>query len=383
MIIKSFKFRLYPSKDQKELIDKHIGTSRFIYNLGLETKKMSYEMGKKLSKYDLIKQLPDLKKEYGWLKEINSQTIQQSLINLDTAYQNFFLGRAKFPRFKSKHRGNNSFNVPQNVILKDDKLIIPKFKEGIKCIVHREVNGTIKQCTISRVPSGKYFVSILVETNQIKPDKPQINKVLGIDLGIKDFLITSDSEVIKNPRFLRESIKQLKYIQSRYSRFKGKKNKKKLTILHEKIVNQRKDFLNKLSTKLIRDNQSISLEDLNVSGMVKNHKLSQSISDTSWSMFVTMLEYKADWYGTNILKIGRFEPSSKTCNDCGWVNKELTLKDREWVCQDCGVIHDRDINAARNIRDFSIKKLCTEYTLKNHEELPLLKGALTHEDTPL
>jgi putative transposase len=385
-MFKAFKYRLYPSDPQKELIAKHIGSSRFVYNLALETKNMAY-LGSKhnFSPFDLIKQLPELKKECEWLKEVNSQSLQQSIQNMDIAFKKFFKG-AGFPKFKSKHKGKQSFSIPQNVIIENSFLIIPKFKEGIEIVLHREIKGTIKNATISVTPTGKYFVSILVDTNTEIPSKAPIkeNTTIGIDLGIKDFAITSDGEVFENPKNLRKAQSKLKYVQRKYSKNKGKRTKQRLALLHEKVVNKRKDFLHKTSTKLIRENQTICLEDLAVSNMVKNHNLAQAINDVSWSTFVTMLEYKADWYGKNILRIGRFAPSSKTCNCCGHINKELTLKDRSWTCSKCGVLHDRDINAACNIKSFALKNnLSGEHTLKNQNELPRLRGVLTSEAHPI
>jgi putative transposase len=385
-MLKGLKYRLYPTNSQKELIAKHIGSSRFVYNLALETKTTAY-LGSKhnFSPFDLIKQLPELKKECEWLKEVNSQSLQQSIQNMDIAFKKFFKG-AGFPKFKSKHKGKQAFSIPQNVIVENELLIIPKFKEGIDIVLHREIKGTIKSATISVTPTGKYFVSILVDTNTEIPTKALITEstTIGIDLGIKDFAITSDGEVFENPKHLRKSQSKLKYVQRKYSKNKGKRTKKKLAKLHEKVVNKRKDFLHKTSNKLIRENQTIALEDLNVTGMVKNHNLAQAINDVSWSTFVTMLEYKADWYGKNILRIGSFAPSSKTCSCCGYINKELTLKDREWTCPKCNSVLDRDVNAAINIKSFALKNnLSGEHTLKNQGKLPTLVGALTLEAHPI
>ena len=381
-MFRAYKYRIYPSELQKELIAKHIGSSRFVYNLALETKNTAY-LGSKhnFSPIDLIKQLPDLKKECPWLKEVNSQSLQQSIQNMDIAFKKFFKG-AGFPKFKSKHRGKQSFSIPQNVIVENNLLIIPKFKEGIDIVLHREIKGTIKSATVSVTPTGKYFVSILVDTNTEMPTKAPIteNATIGIDLGIKDFAITSDGEVFENPKNLRKAQSKLKYVQRKYSKNKGKRTKQRLALLHEKVVNKRKDFLHKTSTKLIRENQTICLEDLAVSNMVKNHNLAQAISDVSWSTFVTMLEYKSDWYGKNILRIGRFAPSSKTCSCCGTINKDLTLKDRSWTCPKCNSVLDRDVNSAINIKSFALKNyLSGEHTLKNQDELLTLVKVLTPE----
>ncbi len=380
---KAFEYRLYPTEPQKELIAKHIGSSRFVYNLALETKNAAYIGAKhNYSAFDLVKQLPELKKELPWLKEVNSQSLQQAIQNMDIAFKKFFKG-AGFPKFKKKsNRG--SFNVPQNVIVGNDLLIIPKFKEGIKMSLHRPTKGTIKSATISVTPTGKYFVSILCDTKEEIPTKAPITEstTIGIDLGIKDFAITSEGEVFDNPKFLRNSISKLKYVQRKFSKKKGKRTKNKLAKLHEKVANQRKDFLHKVSTKLIRENQTICLETLAVKNMVKNHNLAQAISDVSWSTFVSMLEYKAEWYGKNILRIGQFAPSSKTCS-CGVINKDLKLSDREWTCKSCGTTHDRDILAACNIKSFALKNILSGTDRKNQGKLPTLVRALTLEAHPI
>jgi putative transposase len=381
-MFKAFKYRLYPTESQKELISKHIGASRFVYNLALETKNAVYISTKhNYSAFDLMKQLPELKKELPWLKEVNAQSLQQAIQNMDIAFKKFFKG-AGFPKFKSKHKGKQSFSIPQNVIIEDDLLIIPKFKEGIKMSLHRPTKGIIKSVTISITPTGKYFVSILCDTKEDIPIKAPIKEstTIGVDLGIKDFAITSEGEVFDNPKYLRKAQSKLKYVQSRYSKHKGKRTKQRLALLHERVVNKRKDFLHKVSTQLIRENQTIAIETLAVKNMVKNHNLAQAISDASWSTFVIMLEYKADWYGKNILRIGQFAPSSKTCSNCGSINKELQLKDREWTCSSCSTVLDRDVNAAVNIKSFALKNILSgEHRLKNQDELPRLLGVLTPE----
>jgi putative transposase len=380
-MFKSYKYRLYPTESQKELIHKHIGSCRFVYNLALETKNTAY-IGYKyiFTPFDLVKQLPELKKECPWLKEVNSQSLQQSIQNMDIAFKKFFKGSG-FPKFKKKSN-SGSFPVSQNVYIHNNTLVIPKFKEGIKIILHRDIEGTIKSATVSVTPTGKYFVSILINTNIKIPTKNQIkeNETIGIDLGIKVFAVTSNKEVFENPKHLRKVESKLKFIQRKFSKNKGKKTKRKLSLLHEKVANKRNDFLHKVSTKLISNNQTIALETLAVKNMVKNHKLSKAISDASWSTFVAMLEYKAEWNGINILRIGRYSPSSKTCNCCGYINKELTLKDRQWTCSNCKIPHDRDLNAAINIKNFALKNLLSaEHRLKNQNELPTLVGVLTSE----
>lgn len=380
-MLKAFKYRLSPTKEQSILLNKHIGASRFVYNLALECKQMAWAGSKvNLSCFALHRQLKDLKTECEWLKEINSQSLQQSITNLDKAYTAFFKGQNSFPKFKKKSNGG-SFNIPQNVLLENGKLIIPKFKKGIDIVLHRETKGEIRQATISRTPTGKYFVSILCETGE--PIKPKTvvkeSTTVGIDLGIKTYLVSSDGKEFDNPKYLRKAQSKLKYVQRKYSKHKGKRTKQKLAILHEKVANKRKDFLHKTSSELIKNHDSLAIEDLAVSNMVKNHKLAQAISDVSWSTFVTMLEYKADWYGKNILKIGRFEPSSKLHANCGYINKDLTLSDREWTCPKCGELVSRDVNAAINIKSFALKNILSGTDRENQGKLPTLVGALTLE----
>ena len=381
-MLKAFKYRILPTPEQSVLLNKHIGSSRFVYNLALETKQMAWAGNRvNLNCFDLIKQLPDLKKECEWLKEINSQSLQQPIRNLDNAFTRFFKGQGNFPKFKKKSNGG-SFNVPQNVSLENGKLIIPKFKKGIDIVLHRPIKGEIRQATISKTPTGKYFVSILCDTGETNKPKATIkeNTSVGIDLGIKTFLVTSDGECFENPKLLRNSLSKLKFVQRKFSKHKGKRTKNKLAKLHEKVANQRKDFLHKTSSKLISDNQTICIEDLNIKGMLANHKLALSISDCGWSMFVGMLEYKAEWYGKNILKIGRFEPSSKLHANCGYINKDLKLSDREWICPKCGDVVSRDENAAINIKNFALKNhLSVERRPKLGTNCPSLVGVMTSE----
>jgi len=236
--------------------------------------------------------------------------------------------------------------------------------------------------TISKTPTGKYFVSVLVETDIHNQEKAVIKEktTIGIDLGIKSFLVTSDGQTFDNPKYLKKAQSKLKYVQSKYSKKNGKRTKHRLALLHEKVANQRKDFLQKTSTMLIKNHDNIAIEDLNIKDMLKNHCLAGSISDVGWGMFIDMLEYKAEWYGNNILRIGRFDPSSKMCSCCGNVNKELTLADREWTCAKCNTKHDRDKNAAINIKNFALRNhLSVERTLKNQNELPTLLGVMTSE----
>ena len=380
---KAYKYRLYPNKSQKELITKHMGCVRFVYNWALNMKISAYQKDNlSLSRFDLQKELPVMKKtvEYSWLKEVNSQSLQVSLENLDKAYTNFFRDKKGFPKFKSKDFSNKSFAIPQKgkVDFDNNKFYAPKFKQGIRCKFHREFDGVIKTCTVSQTPTNKYFVSVLVETfdTEIVKAHPKESNAIGIDLGLKDFATISNGEVISNPKFLSHKLSRLKVLQKRASKKKeGSCNRKKANLLvakqYETITNQRTDFLHKLSSRLISENQTICLEDLAVKNMMKRCKakkdesgnyipngqsakkgLNKSISDVGWYKFNCFLEYKADWYGVNILRIGRFEPSSKMCS-CGVINKELKLSDRVWECRSCGIKNNRDELAANNIKHFA------------------------------
>ncbi len=360
MINKTYKFRIFPTKEQEVLLNQHFGHSRWVYNHFLNERKEQYQSDKKSDNY--YKQaatLTKLKKEENtkWLKEVNSQTLQFALRSLDTAFLNFFRGNAQFPKFKSR-KNKNTFTIPQFGTLTDNKISIPKFKEGIKVKLHREVKGKIGKMNITKTPTGKYYVSVFTE-QEVK-ELPKTNKQVGIDLGLKDFVITSDNKKFKNNRYTKKYAKQLKKAQQHLSRKqKGsngfEKQKLKVAKIHEKIASCRLDTLHKVSHQLVSDYDLISIEDLNVKGMIKNHKLSKHIADASWGNFVTLLQYKCDWYGKELVKVNRFYPSSKTCGDCGWINQELKLSDREWTCNSCGVVHDRDVNASRNILKEGLK----------------------------
>lgn len=381
-MFKAYKYRIYPSENQKTLIAKHIGCCRFIYNWALDMRIQEYrENNVSLSGFDIMKMLPHLKMQNTWLKEVNSQSLQHSIANTDIAFKNFFRATCGFPKFKKKlNRG--SFSVYQKMQIKNNLLFIPKFKAGIAIVMHRELSGEIKQITISKTPTGKFFASVLVyiDTATVPLYKVDETTTIGIDLGIKSFVTKSNGGIVENPKYLLRSLKKIKYVQRRCSRRKGKKYILKLASLHERIANQRADFLNKVSTILIRENQSIAIENLNIRGMVKNHPIAMAVSDCGWGLFINMLEYKAKWQGVNILKIGRFEPTSKMCSVCGSINKELALKDRIWTCNTCNSILDRDVNAAINIKAIAIRDyLNGGHILKNQRKLPTSVGAMTSE----
>jgi putative transposase len=353
-MLKSYKYKLEPNQEQIVLLNKHFGSIRFVYNYFLNERKKEYENNKNtLSFYDTTKSLTQLKKqeEYSWLNEINSQSLQYSLKSLDGAYQNFFKFKKGFPKFKSR-KSKNSFNSPQDVRLENDKLYIRKFREGINVIKHRNFNGKIKSCTVSKTPTNEYFVSILVETEHTPLSKT--GKSVGIDLGLKDLLITSDGYRYKNNRYTKKYSKLLKKHQQHLSRkTKGsnryEKQRLRVAKIHKKITNSRIDNLHKVSSELIKKYDTIILEDLNVKGMIKNHKLSKHIQDVSWSKFIEFLTYKTKWNNKELVMIDRFFPSSKTCNCCGYINQNLKLDMREWTCPSCNTKLDRDLNAAKNI----------------------------------
>jgi putative transposase len=353
---KAFKFRLLPTKEQEVLLAKHFGCVRFIYNHFLSEKQKHYLENKETLKFNvcqnmLIKQ----KKEEGfdWLKEVNSQCLIATLVNLETAYTNFFKKKSKFPRFKSK-KNKNSFHICQHVSLKEHNVVqVPKFKEGLKFIKHREIKGKIKNATISQNQSGKYYISFLCVVQKPNTHK-KTGKSIGIDLGLNDFIITSEGQRYCNPKFLKKHEIKLARTQRILSRKeKGSKGRDKASIavakVHEKITNSRNDMQHKVSSKLVKDYDLIAIEDLNVKGMVKNHKLSKAISDVAWSSFVSKLKYKAQWNDKELIAIDRFYPSSKTCSCCDHVKKNLSLEERTWTCSKCNTIHDRDVNASKNI----------------------------------
>lgn len=355
-MFRAFKYRIYPTKEQTILIHKHIGCSRYVYNLALETKTYAYkEFNHSYSANKLITQLPDLKRELAWLKEVNSQTLQASIRNLDDAFIGFFKHGKGFPKFKSRNNDVKSFHIPQNIEIKDNRVFVPKFlKKGIKVVLHRNYEGKIKNATISE-HCGKYFISLTCEVDDVLEPKPIKNRtdITGIDVGLKDFIVTSNGIKISAPKYYRKEESKLKYIQRKYSKYKGKRTKKKLALQHQKVANLRKDFLHKVSHQLVSENHALAIENLNVKGMMKNRKLSKSIGDAGWGMFRQMLTYKSEFSSKHLLVIGRFEPSSKTCNCCGHKNSELELKDRHWICSGCGSNNDRDKNASLNIRDFA------------------------------
>ena len=366
--LKAYKFRIYPTEEQEIFFAKTFGCVRKVYNLMLDDRKKAYEEVKNDPSKKMAFPTPaKYKKEFPFLKEVDSLALSNAQLNLDKAYKNFFRDKSVgFPRFKSKKNPVQSYttnNQNGTVALIDSKFIkIPKLKSLVRIKLHRQPKGMIKSATISRHASGKYYISLLCkeEINEL----PKTNSAIGIDLGITDFAILSDGQKIDNHKFTSKMEKKLKREQRKLSKRallaknKGiplseaknyQKQKREVARLHEKVMNQRTDFLNKLSTEIIKNHDIICIEDLNVKGMLRNHKLARSISDVSWSSFVAKLQYKADWYGREIIKVDTWFPSSQICSECGHKDGKKSLDIREWTCPICHTHHDRDINASINI----------------------------------
>jgi len=362
-MLKGFEYRIYPTKYQEELIQKTFGCCRFVYNQALDFRIKQYKLGNKVNYNSTSSLLAELKssEEFQWLNEVDSIALQQSLRDLDRAYQNFFKAHSGFPKFKTKHNNHKSFrsqNVNNNIRIANNKLKFPKLGL-LKIKYSREINGEIKNASIKQTPSGKYFVSIIAEVKS--PNLQNYGCIVGIDVGLKKFYTDSNGNTVNNPKYLNKSQKKLARLQKQLAKKQqASANREKARIkvarLHEKIVNQRNDFLHKESTKLVRENQIIGIEDLNVRGLTKNHKLARSINDVSWNKFYSMLNYKARIYNSQVVKVGRFFASSQTCNCCK--NKFPITKDlgvRFWTCPMCGSENDRDINAAKNILDEALR----------------------------
>ncbi len=354
---RAYKYRIYPTAAQANALAFHFGAVRYVYNRYRAAREGYYQdTGETLSETDCCLDLTDHKREAGneWLQQAYNQSLQQAIRDLDRAYRNFFAGRARYPRFKSK-RSHQSirylFAGSIQLRIANRRIRIPKVGY-VKITQHRRIEGTPKNMTVSKSKSGKFFVSIQCEVGMTP--SPAVGPEVGVDLGLKTFVTLSDGRTIDPPKHLRKAERRLKRLQRRLSRKrKGSANRRKAIVLlarqHEKVANRRADFLHKLSRQLVDTHSHIGVENLHVKGMLRNHSLAKSIVDAGWGEFVRQLEYKGEWYGCRITKVDRWFASSRTCSDCGAVNPDLRLEDRYWTCPDCGAIHDRDLNAAQNI----------------------------------
>lgn len=383
LIHKTYKMRLTPNKEQIELMSKHFGSTRFVWNYFLAERKQSFlESKKSLSYHDNARTLTALKKtdEFNWLNDINSQSLQASLKDLDTAYGRFFKKQAMFPRFKKKGFCTDSFRCPQHFKFVEGKLQIPKFKP-IKINIHREIEGKILFITISKTRTDKYFAAITCEV-EYEP-LPIPDKAIGIDLGIKDVAVCSDGTIFENIKTTKKYAKKLTYRQRQLSKKKkGSKNRakqrKKVALVHEKIKNTRTDSIHKFTIQTIKHNGIIVTENLNVKGMIKNHNLAKSIADASWYELTRQLEYKSGWNDRSLVEIDRFFPSSKMCSVCNFINQNLTLKDREWICPNCESVLNRDQNASKNILKQGLKLLsgCGTQSVEKHGQASVSNQSL-------
>lgn len=369
-MIKAYKYKIKPNRQQEELLSKFFGCVRYIYNWGLDRKTSAYKQnGTKVTYVQLAKELTELKKseECIWLNECTNEALQQSLRNLDSAFTAFFRKNGKYPRFKSKKRSKDAAKFINSVHFDFDKWKVKLPKLGwVKLCRNRTFDqSACKQgtCTVSRDRCGTYWCVIMVDDLQPKPTKIKLAKdnAVGIDLGIKDYAVLSDGTKFTNPKHLEQTRRKLAWLQRAFGRTKkGSKNHEKMRVrvakCHRDVANQRNNFLHKLSAYLVRNYDVICLEDLNVKGMEQNHHLARAIADAAWNEFVRQLEYKSEWHGKNVLFVGRFDPSSKLCHKCGYVNRDLKLSDREWTCPQCGERLDRDVNAAINIKEIAFDR---------------------------
>jgi putative transposase len=388
-MLKGIKIRLYLNKEQEAYVNQLLGTYRFVYNQSLSYKIEKYKGEKKSVGFgELGRKLVELKSEYPWMRGSHSKVLQQSIIDMNKAYDAFFKKQNSFPKFKSKHDNRKSCRFPSDAIsgLNGNRINIIKslWNVHFKCSISDQKylnknQDKIRSGTLTKTPSGKYLFSILIDDTRTK-NLPESDLAIGIDLGIKDFIVTSNGDRYENIKIRRSNEKGLKRLHRKLSRRKkGSRNRNKARVKlakrYEKLNNRKEFYLHHIANRLLSENQTIAIEDLNVAGMMKNHKLAKSIQELSISRFVNILEYKAEWYGRSVVKVGRFFPSSKLCSECGHKNGELTLKDRNWICPKCGTEHDRDLNAAKNVL-MEGKKI--KIGLSSPELTPLESSSLEH-----
>jgi len=363
LIHKAFKFRLYPTEEQAATLRQHGGNARFLYNLLLERRdRMHAENDRFWKRNEVINAIPKIKEEFPFLKESFSQSLQQVAIQLDRAFTNFFERRAEHPAFKSKHRGSDSFSVPQCWRIDRRFVFLPKVGE-VGWVMHRPIEGTPKHLTVTQ-DGDRWFCSVNCEVEIQDPVVPD-GSFVGIDLGLKSFAVLSDGTIVENPRHLQAAERKLRREQRRLSRKQpGSKNREKqrgrLQSVHRKVRDSRRDFLHRTTHRLVKDYGGFAVESLNISGMMKNHHLARSISDAGWGEFGRQLAYKSLWNGNVLVEVGAFFPSSKTCSDCGAINQGLRLSDRSWACAGCGCVHDRDLNASMNIEAEGMRILAAD-----------------------
>lgn len=385
-MLRAYKYRIYPTDEQKEMLAKTFGCCRAAYNWALEQKEKAYlERGESISEFDMksrvIHDYRDV--QAPWIREVSAKAIEFSVADLYAGYKNFFEGRASKPNFRSKHHRQH-FHDRGNILadIKRGTISIPKIKD-IPCVYHRRFSGRIKQVGVELLPSGRYYVSILVDNGLALPEKAPIDPELaiGIDIGLKHFAQLSDGQTYEPTHEAKREKRKLKLLSRRLAKKeKGSRQfrtlKRRIARLHERVANRRHDHLHKITHYLACENQAttICVEDLNVKGMQRNKYLAYNIADAGIHEFFRQLEYKCAWAGKNLVKIDRFAPSSKRCSHCGYIYKRLTLKEREWTCPECGTHHDRDLNAAVNIKHFG---------LSDQKTLPSVRRKVTPVEQPL
>lgn len=360
-MLSATRIRLYPTPEQRQKLAVQFGCARWVWNNAFDLTQKTYrETGKGLSYHALAVRLPKLKQEFEWLTDADSQVLQQSLQNLAAAFDNFFARRARYPRFKSK-QGRQSIQYPQRVKIDGSRVCLPKVG-WVKCVVHRESVGKVKTVAVSKNACGQYHAAILTDDAMPLPPVSTEGKAIGIDVGLLDLAVTSDGSKFPNPRHIRKAERNLKRKRRTLSRKQNGSNSRNkarrlVARAHQRVADARRDHLHKLSRRIVNENQVICVEDLPVKGMMKNHNLAGAIGDVGWGMFTRFLEYKTGRDGKAFVRTNRFFPSSKACSRCGSITDKMSLDVRQWTGPHCGARHDRDINAAKNIRDEGLRLL--------------------------